>query len=340
MAEIDKSAPLHSNTGFQKLILAIGIILFGVKLGAWWITNSNSIFSDAMESIVNVLAAGMGLYALHLSAKPQDTGHPYGHGKVELITSAIEGILISIAGVLIIIHAIQSLLHPTLLAQADLGMLIIGITGLINYVAGVWSIKRGKKSNSAVLISSGKHLKADTITTIGVLLSLTLVKMTHVEAIDPIIAILFGGYIIYSAISILKNAFRGIMDEADPKITQELSQIFENIRIPEWIDIHALRIQQYGTHLHLDAHVTLPYYFSLQQAHDSLEKLMVQSSEAYNGVIEFNFHMDDCKPISCAICSVPECPVRKESFKKHIPWTPKSLTYLSKHTYSAGVAVL
>lgn len=287
-----------------------------------------------MESIVNILAAFMGLYSLYLSGKPQDNEHPYGHGKVEFLTSGIEGALIVLAGIMICIQAIGSLLRPEPIKSADIGLVIIFFAGLVNYILGMISIRKGKKSNSAVLVSSGKHLQADTITTAGVVFSLIIIHFTGWVWVDAVMALLFGGYIMYSAYGILRNSVKGIMDEADVSIVKELAKSMEEIRQDNWIDIHDLRVQQHGADLHIDAHVTLPYYYTLKQAHAELELLMQKTAKSIERKIEFNFHMDDCKPCSCAICTLEECPVRLESFKAKIPWTEATVTLPNKHRYS------
>ena len=165
---------------FQRNVAIVGIILFIGKLIAWHLTNSDAVFSDAMESIVNIISAFMGLYSLYLASQPKDENHPYGHGKVEFVTSGIEGSLIIFAGVIIIVEAIVSLLHTNALKKLDYGIFIILATAIANYLMGYISIKKGEKENSIVLISSGKHLQSDTITTIGVVLSLILVYFTQI----------------------------------------------------------------------------------------------------------------------------------------------------------------
>ena len=133
---------------FQKLVTFIGTLLFIVKLIAWHITNSNAIFSDTMESIVNIIAAFMGLYSLYLCNKPRDTDHPYGHGKVEFVTAGIEGMLIAIAGVLILIEAFSSLIKGIHLDKLGWGIALFGSTAIVNYAMGYISYQKGKKENS------------------------------------------------------------------------------------------------------------------------------------------------------------------------------------------------
>lgn len=321
----------NSNIAFQKWIAVVGIILFVGKVIAWKLTNSDAVFSDAMESIVNVISAFLGLYSLYLAAKPKDENHPYGHGKVEFITSAIEGSLISIAGVMIIYEGTNSLISGKVLSKLDLGIWIIAATAIVNYIIGYISIRKGKRENSIVLISSGKHLQSDTITTLGVVLSLVLVYFTKLIWLDSVVALIFGFYIIIIGYKIIRKSLSGIMDEADPEILERLATFLNENRKPEWIDIHNMKIQQFGSRLHIDAHITLPWYFELRTAHNEMEEVIKLIAKNTDRKVEFNFHMDDCKPTSCAICQVENCPVRQHIFTKKIDWNGENISQPDKH---------
>ncbi|MBL7880398.1 cation diffusion facilitator family transporter [Chryseobacterium sp. EO14] len=317
---------------FQKLIAAFGVILFIGKIIAWKLTNSDAVFSDAMESIVNVISAFMGLYSLYLAAKPRDDDHPYGHGKVEFVTSGIEGALIAIAGVMIIYEGINSLIVGKVLSKIDLGIWIIAATAAINYLLGYISIQKGKAENSIVLISSGKHLQSDTLTTLGVVVSLIVVYFTRIYWLDSVVALGFGIYIIVVGYKIVRKSLSGIMDEQDPDLLEQIIQVLEENRKTEWIDVHNMKIQQFGAHLHIDAHITLPWYYSLRDAHNEMEKMIILLAKNTKRTVEFNFHMDDCKPISCSVCQISNCPVREKDFVKRVVWTPENVTSVDKHT--------
>ncbi|SDI45513.1 cation diffusion facilitator family transporter [Chryseobacterium taeanense] len=317
---------------FQKIIAAFGIILFVGKIIAWKLTNSDAVFSDAMESIVNVISAFMGLYSLYLAAKPKDEDHPYGHGKVEFVTSGIEGALIAIAGLMIIYEGVHSLIIGKVLNKLDLGIWIIAATAIINYLLGYVSIKKGKAENSPVLISSGKHLQSDTFTTLGVVVSLIVVYFTKIYWLDSVVALGFGVYIIVVGYKIVRKSLSGIMDEQDPDLLNRIIRVLEENRHTEWIDIHNMKIQQFGAHLHIDAHITLPWYYSLRDAHTEMEKVIIILVKNIDRTIEFNFHMDDCRPISCSICQIADCPVRENDFVKRLNWTPENVTSVDKHT--------
>ena len=319
------------NFSFQRSVAIIGVLLFIGKLITWQITASDAVFSDAMESIVNIVAAFMGLYSLYVASKPMDKDHPYGHGKIEFITSGIEGTLIIFAGVVIIIQAVSSFIAKNTLHQLDWGILIIALTAVINYLMGYISYQKGVRENSLVLQSSGKHLQSDTLTTIGVVLSLVVVHFTQFYWIDALVAGIFGGYIIITGYKIIRESMKGIMDEADTKIITDIAEFLNEHRKPEWIDVHNMKIQQFGSHLHIDAHLTLPWYFELRQAHNEMEELIISIAENTDREIEFNFHMDDCKPSSCEVCQIMDCPVRKLPFVKKIDWTVETITQTGKH---------
>lgn len=318
--------------GFQLKVAIVGVMLFLAKLLAWHLTNSDAVFSDAMESTVNIIAAFMGLYSLYLAAKPKDTEHPYGHGKVEFVTSGIEGALIIFAGIMIIVESVDSLLHGNSLKKLDWGILIIAGTAAINYIMGYISYKKGLKENSLVLQSSGKHLQSDTITTGGVVLSLVLVYFTKVYWIDAAVAIIFGGYIMFVGYKIIRKSLSGIMDESDLESVSKIAEFLNRIRKPDWIDVHNVRIQQHGSQLHIDGHMTLPWYYELRTAHAEMEAMIKSIAVNTDRNIEFNFHMDDCKPFSCEICQLSECTVRQRPFVKKVDWTVETLTHPDKHT--------
>lgn len=328
----DNKETLRSNFKFQRTVAIAGIALFVVKLVAWHFTGSDAVFSDAMESIVNIIAAFMGLYSLHLAAKPQDEDHPYGHGKVEFVTAGIEGALIIFAGIMILVEATDSFLHGNRLQKLDLGIFLVAATAAVNYLMGYISVRKGTKINSAVLISSGKHLQSDTITTAGVVLSLILVHFIKINWLDSAVAVIFALYIMFVGYRIIRKSLSGILDEADIKMLGNLAETLDRNRQPSWVDVHNVRIQQHGSKLHIDGHVTLPWYYELREAHNEMEEMMAVISSKTDRSIEFNFHMDDCKPFSCEICILKSCPVRQHPLTKQIKWNAKTVSQPDKHT--------
>ncbi len=321
----------RQNLRLQKIITFIGIVLFIAKLIAWYITQSVAILTDALESTVNVLAGLIGVYSLYVSAKPKDKDHPYGHGKAEFLSAAVEGTLITVAGFVIIFEAINNLIHPHAIQQLDYGIALVAATAVINYIAGAICINAGKKNNSLVLISSGKHLQTDTYSTLGIIVGLVLLYFTKWLWIDTAVAILFAFIIMFTGYKIVRTSISGIMDEADETLINKMVAQLNIIRPENWIDLHNLRIIQYGSTLHLDCHLTVPWYLNIHEAHHEIDVLSDLVKKEYGESIELFVHTDGCLDFSCAICSKQNCPVRKHPFQKKINWTVENISTNVKH---------
>ncbi len=320
------------NLRIQKIITAIAILLFVVKIIAWYSTNSIAILTDALESIVNVIAALIGLYSLYLSAKPKDYDHPYGHGKAEFISAAIEGTLIAVAGFIIIYEAITNLLHPHTLKQLDYGISLVAATAVINYVAGVICLRVGKKNNSLALVASGKHLQADTWSTVGIIAGLILLVATKINWIDSAVALIFSFVIIYTGYKIIRKSIAGIMDEADEELLKKMVIMLNGNRKQNWIDLHNLRIIKYGGTLHLDCHLTVPWYLNVHEAHTEIDELSTLVKKEFGESMELFVHSDGCLDFSCAICTKTACTVRKHWFEKKVEWTMANISSNNKHS--------
>lgn len=320
-----------TNFQFQKVIVGVGIALFGLKVWAWYLTDSVAILTDALESTINVVMGLFGLYALYLSAQPQDENHPYGHGKIEFLSAAIEGTLISLAGGVIIWESANSWGTSQLDQSLDLGILLISITALLNFALGYFAEKQGIKTGSLALISSGQHLKTDTYSTLGIILGLALMKWTGWMWVDSAVALAFGVFITYAGYKILRNSIAGIMDEADTQLLEEMVATLEKGRRPEWVDIHNLRVIKYGTQLHIDCHVTVPWYFNVHEAHQELDKLQAIIHQKFGDDVEFFVHTDGCLPFSCTICQKMDCTERQKAFEKRMVWTIENVVSNEKH---------
>lgn len=323
------------NLRVQKAIVVISILLFMAKVLAWYLTNSVAILTDALESTVNVVAGLIGLYSLYVSAKPRDMDHPYGHGKAEFISAAVEGTLILVAGVFIIYEAVSNLFIPANIKKLDWGILLIAATALINYVAGTYCINTGKKNNSLALIASGKHLQSDTYTTAGIVAGLILLYFTNISWIDSTVAILFAFIIIYTGYKIIRTSLAGIMDEADERLLKELVVSLNENRNANWVDLHNLRIIKYGSVLHMDCHLTVPWYFNVHEAHDEVDALSDLVRKKFGESVELFVHSDGCLDFSCPICIKADCPVRKHAFTEKVEWTMENILSNKKHQVGA-----
>lgn len=319
------------NYRIQRLIVAVGVGLFLLKLAAWWLTNSVAIFTDAMESIVNVVSGFIGLYSLHLSAQPKDNNHPYGHGKVEFVSAAIEGTLISVAGLIIIYEAVNNLKHPHELGQMDLGILLVAVTAAANFGLGEMAVRRGTGSNSLALIATGEHLKSDFWSTAGLIVGLILIRLTNLLWLDSAVALVFAGFIIFTGYKILRSSLAGIMDEADKELLSRFAAVLEQNRQENWVDLHNLRVIKYGSTLHLDCHLTVPWYLNVHEAHREIDRLDSLAKSSFGESVELFVHTDGCLDFSCRICEKANCPARKFQFEKKVAWDIENISRNDKH---------
>ncbi len=321
----------RSNIRLQALAFVVSIILMAVKFFAYFVTNSNAILSDAFESIINVVAGAFALYSIILAAKPRDRDHPYGHGKVEFLSAGLEGALIIIAGIFIIGKSFYNFFIFRELQQLELGILLIAISGIVNFGMGKLLEKRGLRTHSQAMSADGKHLLSDAYSTFGLLAGLMLVYFTGLNWLDNVVAILFGIIIIITGFKVLRKSISGIMDEADFELLENLIGILNQARREEWIDIHNLRAIKYGPVLHVDCHVTLPWYYDLRESHDASEKLAEMIRKEAGRNVEFFIHNDPCVPDSCKICRMKNCAVRQHDFEKKIEWNLETVLRNSKH---------
>lgn len=323
---------------YQQLITVVGVLLFLIKLYAWYKTGSVAILTDTLESTINVVAGFIGLYSLYLSGLPKDKNHPYGHGKIEFISASIEGTLIFIAGIFIIYEAIGTIQNPSVITQLDLGLLLVAITAVVNFIVGYIAVQKGRKNHSLALIASGKHLQTDTYSTIGIILGLVILYFTNIPWIDAVTALVFAIFIMYTGYKIIREAISGIMDESDEILLKEVVQFLEKERRENWIDLHNLRIIKYGSTLHFDCHMTVPWYFNIEEGHREVDALEDAVIERFGDRIELFVHLDACKEYSCSICSKADCPVRKHPFEERIKWTVANTSTNKKH--HQGIKVL
>jgi cation diffusion facilitator family transporter len=321
----------NQNIRVQKWVAGISVILLVVKFIAYFTTHSVSILTDALESIVNVAAGGIGLYSLYVAAKPRDSDHPYGHGKAEFLSAAVEGTMIGAAGAIILYKAIQHLLAPVSLQQIDLGIWLVGATAIVNFILGYYCVRIGKQNNSLALVASGRHLQSDTVSTAGIIIGLLLLFITGYGWIDSVVAILFAVFIIFTGYKILRRSIAGIMDEADVKLLDELVAILNNNRRENWVDLHNLRVIKYGSVLHIDCHLTVPWYLNVHEAHKEIDILGALIKEKFGESVELFVHSDGCLPFQCHICNKHDCPVRQQEFEKRIVWTWENVSQDKKH---------
>ena len=324
------------NLRIQRLILIVAILLFAIKIFAWYITRSVAILTDALESTVNVIAGIIGFYSLYIAAKPRDENHPYGHGKAEFLSAAIEGTLIMLASIFIIFEAIESLRHPQPLQKLDAGILLVAFSAVVNFTVGYFAIRKGKKNASLALEASGRHLQTDTYSTAGIIVGLLIIYFTGYRIVDSIVAIIMSVVIAVIGYRIARQSVAGIMDEADQQILQKMIAELNVNREPNWIDIHNFRVIKFGDVLHIDCHMTVPWYQTVREAHHEIEDLRNMIAKSFGGTLEFFVHSDDCIPDSCPICIKTDCPVRQHDFQKRIDWEMGNIIPNRKHSLGSS----
>lgn len=301
----------------QKRIVLVSFVILIAKFIAYYVTHSVGVLTDALESIVNVVAGAVSLYSLHLAMQPQDRNHPFGHGKIELISASSEGILIIIAGIMIIYEAVKRLLFPVEIQKLDIGIYIIAFSGVINYLLGTYSIRTGKKHNSVALVAGGKHLHSDTYSTIGLVIGLLALFFTKISWIDSALALIFGGIIIFTGISILRQTITGLVDHADEQLLGEMVTVLNENRQPEWIDIHNTKIIKSGNYLYIDCDLTVPWYYTVEAGHNLGSQLKDVLNPKYGNRIQLTIHIDPCnitQTCKCEKCMLVKCPHRQKPF--------------------------
>jgi len=307
----------------QKKIVSISIVLTILKFTAYFITMSVGILTDSLESIINVIAGFISLYSLYLSTKPKDENHPYGHGKIEMLSASTEGILILLAGMVIIYEAINRFFFPVEITKIDIGLVIVALAGLVNYIMGYYSIRTGKKQQSMALIASGKHLQSDTYSTIGLVIGLIIILLTGKIWIDSIIAIVFGLFIGYTGIKILRQTSSELMDATDFKLLEKIKKIILDNKKENWVDVHDIKLIKYGETVHIDLDLRLPWYYNIKEAHD--ESIYLQSiiKKEFQEKADLTIHIDYCYTSLCSNCLLTQCPKREREFLGERVWTFK-----------------
>jgi len=288
----------------------IGVALLITKFIAYFLTGSAAIFSDAMESIVNVLASSFALYALFYAHRPADAEHPYGHGKIEFMSAGFEGGMIFLAALVIAFRAIESLIYGVHLASLEWGILLMTIAMLVNGFLGLYLIRSGRQHNSLPLIADGKHLMTDAVTSAATVVALLLVRFTGLSILDPIAALLIAVYLSITAFQLMRSGAAGLLDEQDAQDEKLLRQILDShqgpaAKPPQICSYHKLRHRHSGRYHWVDFHLVLPAMMNIQQAH-SIASSIEYEIELALGEGNATAHVEPCEGESCTLgCPTP-----------------------------------
>jgi len=327
----------RKNTNLRNHLLAIsaslliGAGLMAVKFIAFYLTDSAAILSDALESIINVVAAGFALGSIIIAAKSPDPTHPYGHGKVEYFSAGFEGALIVLAALGIFYAAWPRLFHPQAIPRLEKGMLLILSAALVNLILGAILVMVGRRTKSIVLIADGKHVLTDVYTTVGVVLGLVGVYFTGWNWLDGAVAILVGLNILVTGARLVHQAAAGLMDKSDPQLLEEICRVIAEQRRPMWIDIHQLRARRAGTHVFIDFHLILPRDLLLEASHAEVKQLEKILNDHYEGQADILIHADPCMEPECPICGHEPCDHRLAGTKMQRLWRTDTLTCEGPH---------
>jgi cation diffusion facilitator family transporter len=319
----DHTADVHLQKQRIRIILisfGVSIALMGSKFYVYHLTHSSAVLSDALESIINVVASGFAAVSVWMAAKPPDRDHPYGHGKIEYFSAGFEGALIVCAALGIFYTGVQHLLHPRPLPHLEVGLgLLIGAT-LVNGLLGIGLLRIGRRTDSLTLIADGKHIITDVYTSAAVVVGLALVYWSGWLWLDGAVACLVGINILFTGGQLVRQSFARLMDASDPGLLDGIARVLGKNRRSEWIDIHQLRAWRAGNLIHIDLHLVLPRDLSMEQAHNeakTVEEILFDHLQGKAGVL---IHMDPCDERLCPVCRNGACQWRKSSFASAPSW--------------------
>lgn len=307
-----------------RLSLAVAVVLLAVKMWAYVLTDSAAILSDALESIINVVAAAFAVLSVSVAAKPADTRHPYGHGNIEYYAAWFEGMLILFAAAAIFWECFDKIANPQPLPRLGAGIGLLTAASGVNLWLGLRLLRQGKRSGSLTLEADGRHVLTDVYTSVGVLLGLGLVWATGWLWLDGLVACLVGANIAWTGIALVRQSVAGFMNESDPALLTGICELLRQHRHPSWIDIHRLRAIKSGRAVHVDLHLILPRDMTLAEAHeqvDAMEKLLLAHLGPDADVM---IHADPCDPPCCPVCDAAPCDLRQHPCTETPLWSPEN----------------
>ncbi len=282
---------MNTTLRLAALSILVGFLVFGLKYVAYVMTGSVALFSDALETVVNVLASFAALLAIWLAQQPPDDGHPFGHHKVEYLSAAFEGALIALAAAAIFYKAWPALFEPRPLDWRDPGLLVNAAAGVIN---GLWSwvlITQGRKLRSPALVADGKHLKADVFTSIGVLGGVIVAGLTGWHILDPILALLVAGHILVEGSKLMWESVQGLMDAApDEETMLKLRDVIRD-NADGALEFHELRARQAGSALFAELHLVVPGHMTVERAHAICDRVERAVREEFPGA-QLTIHVE------------------------------------------------
>jgi cation diffusion facilitator family transporter len=304
----------------------VGFTLMAGKFYVYWLTGSAAILSDALESIINVVASAFALGSIIFAAKRPDACHPYGHGKIEYFSAGFEGALIILAALGIFYQAWSRLFSPRELLNLNVGLLLLLAISVANLILGLALVRVGRRTQSLALVADGKHILTDVYTSLGVLVGLALALFTGWYWLDGAVALLVGLNILYIGAQLMQESGAGLLDASDPELLEEIAGILREHRKDLWIDVHRLRARRAGNRVFVDFHLILPRDLRLEEGHREVKELERIFDAHYQGRADVLIHLDPCERPECPICGFDPCVHRLEETKEQKLWRGETVT--------------
>lgn len=251
----------------MQLSLGVGLFMLAMKAYAWWITRSAAIFSDAAESVVHNVAVAFALFSVWYSSRPADRSHHYGHAKIDYFSAGFEGSMIVLAALYIIYESVHTWMNGLALENLTSGIWFTVAAFVINGALGGFLVWRGRKTGSLIIEANGKHVLTDSWTSLGVIVGLLLTRFTGWLPFDPICAILVACNILWSGFDLMRRSFRGLMDEADPAVEEQLRRVLAEEIQRYNVHYHELRHRNAGNTTWVELHLLFPDETPLWFAH-------------------------------------------------------------------------
>ena len=305
--------------------LGMSCLIVLMKFVAFEMTHSTAVLSDALEGIVNVVAALAAVFVMRAVAEPADEDHPYGHGKLEYFSAAFEGGLIAFASLVIAGEALRSLWNGEALHRLDAGAFFMLGAALLNLLLGLHLKSVGRKYNSEALLASSAHVISDVWTSVAVVIGLGLVFLTGYQWIDSLVALLVALQLGYSGYQILRKSAGALIDEMEPESLKSLSQAFVKHKEPWVIDVHNLKVIRSGNFHHIDSHLVVPEYWDVAKTHIHAHEYEAKIVGTYLFDGEVAFHIDPCARKYCSQCEMSDCAIRLRPFQAPKVLSPESL---------------
>jgi cation diffusion facilitator family transporter len=286
-AHAHERAAMPSLTGWAWLSVGAAVATIGLKGSAYLVTGSVGLLSDALESVVNLVAALVALLALRVASRPPDPAHPFGHGKAEYLSAAVEGLMILAAAALIIYTAVERLLRPEPLEDLGIGLVITVVATVINGVVGLLVLRAGRRHRSLALVADGKHLLTDVWTSIGVVVGVALVALTGWLPLDSLVAIAVAVNILWMGGRIVWGSLHGLMDRSMPQadLDRVVTRLQDIVDAHPGVAVHGIRSRESGRQRFVSMHVLVPGAWTVLRGHDLLELIEESLSVDLPGLV-------------------------------------------------------